>query len=204
MDLSCRSDPAVPAGTSAARTIRGQDSSPGPGAGLAAHGGQVAVGASPIRGPTAGPGATEVGPLSRAQMRLNAKNSHLWRSFDDHADRVARRKAACQDDGGAPSAAERLAALRQRVMQRAGSSGEANQEQAMIVEHLDQGGGEGGGEKGHRNTIEVSKIQLEGGEEVATADADGTAHATAAEASKTVAARRGREDDASLSLGMDP
>ncbi len=204
-DLAGCSNPTERVGASAALAIRGRNLSPGMGTGTTTDDGQVDGCMPAIRGPASGPGASEAAPLSRAQMRLDEKNYHLRRSLGDHADRVARKKMECRHDNGAPSAADRIAAIRQRILQRAEraeSSVRADLGQAMTVDHVDQGGGGGGDAERSRYTIEVSKIHLEDlGEDAITAT-EGGARAAATEASKAVAARRGREEDASVNLGL--
>ncbi len=73
-----------------------------------------------IRGHSQVPGPTGNPRLSRAQERLNAKNTHLARSLADHAERVTRRNMAGDRPAGA-SAAARLEALRRRVTARFGT-----------------------------------------------------------------------------------
>jgi hypothetical protein len=71
-----------------------------------------------ISGPAVGPGPRWGDAQCRAQARLDAKNHHLLRSFEDHADRVRKRRASALDAAPGPSAVERLAALRRRVAAR--------------------------------------------------------------------------------------
>ncbi len=59
----------------------------------------------------------------RAEERLAARNLHLKRSLDDHAERVEkRRRLGLQEDVHRPSATERLAAIRRRLADRRGAA----------------------------------------------------------------------------------
>ncbi len=72
--------------------------------------------AETIRGPAHGLGPPRLtAAQARAQERLDAKNSHLRRSLDDHGDRVRRKRDMAQLVHSGPSPSERMAALRRRV-----------------------------------------------------------------------------------------
>ncbi len=200
-----RLDPAEGLGAIAALAIRGRNLSPGLGSGANTAGGQDGFRVPAIRGPASGLGASGTAPLSREQMRLDERNAHLKRSLSDHADRVAKKKLECQHVDGAPSAADRLAALRQRILRRAGraeASAGANLGQALDVDQVDQDGGGGGADEESRYTIEVSKIHLKESDVDAIEAAGGGVRATATEASMAVAARRGREVEAGAFHGV--
>ncbi len=98
-----------------------------------------------IRGHSQMPGPTIDLERSRAQERLNAKNSHLAQSLADHEERVTRRSMVGDRPKGA-SATERLEALRRRVNARIGA-GEVFNVQAPVEEAhrgaavVDAGGG---------------------------------------------------------------
>ncbi len=74
-----------------------------------------------IRGPGLRLGSGEVDARRRrAEAKLAAANAHLWRSLEDHAERVEKRKAedarcSVQCSGPKVSATERLQALRRRI-----------------------------------------------------------------------------------------
>ncbi len=53
-----------------------------------------------------------------AQDHLDARNAHLRRSLQDHADRVARRRAADRQPAQSTTAGDRMQALRDRVAAR--------------------------------------------------------------------------------------
>ncbi len=95
-----------------------------------------------IRGPTDGPGPRGEGAQHRAQARLDAKNCHLLRSFEDHADRVRKRRASDLLADTGPSAAERLAALRRRIADK--SAGHRVVAEVGSVQQQECGQGRGG------------------------------------------------------------
>jgi hypothetical protein len=78
------------------------------------------VDACTIRGRTHSPGAHAVTPLERARARLAGRNAHLERSLNDHAERVAKRRAHCITSEAAATPAERIAAIRRRVAAKSG------------------------------------------------------------------------------------
>ncbi len=109
------SSPAATAGIGGTALIRGQGRLPGP-----ADGGSGAVSSAGRACPleqTCQHGPSGDGNVSKAQEKLDRQNAVFARSFADHAERVAAksRTGRHRDEG---SAAERLAALRQRVRQR--------------------------------------------------------------------------------------
>ncbi len=76
-----------------------------------------------IRGLDREPGTAADRARSRAAEKLAAANAHLQRSFDDHRERVEKRKyQEALRQGGlpaqAPTAAERIRALRSRIAER--------------------------------------------------------------------------------------
>ncbi len=93
--------------------IRGQRPMPGVLAGVAddVHG-------APISARAGVSGERVSGARGAAQLRLDARNAHLQRSFQDHAERVARRDACGRGPATSPSAADRMEAIRQRVAAR--------------------------------------------------------------------------------------
>jgi hypothetical protein len=124
MELAASATGHHPSSGSSPNEIRGRSTSLGHRGGARAnepmdHGSEGHV--RRIRGPGPGLGQGAGGGRRRsAEDRLAAANSHLWRSLEDHADRVAKRKAAEARDGGRPcetmlSAAERMVALRRRI-----------------------------------------------------------------------------------------
>ncbi len=192
------SDPAKCVEDASALGIRGRYVSPGMGLNADVDGGQDGHRVPTINGPASGLGASGAAQPSREQVRLDERNARLKRSLSDHAERVAKKKLECRQVDEAPSAADRIAAVRRRILQRAAraeASAGADRGQELHVVQIDHEGG-GGGDDGRRNTTEVSKIQLEAVEDADSGfDEEGT-RATATEASLTVAARRGRENDA--------
>ncbi len=71
-----------------------------------------------IRGLGVEPGPSRDDRERRAQERLDARNSHLRRSLDDHAERVSKRRSQRLHEEPGQSAAERMSALRRRVAER--------------------------------------------------------------------------------------
>jgi hypothetical protein len=83
-------------------------------------GGAVADPERRIRGPEPGLGAPEDHRRRKAEARLAAANAHLARSLEDHADRVQKRKAeGGPAHGPEQTAAERMLALRRRILEKA-------------------------------------------------------------------------------------
>ncbi len=117
-------------------TISGRGSAPGGRAELARssridddRGEDAAHG---IRGQPPPPGTVACGGRERERARLEARQSHLRRSLDDHAERVAAKRAR---DGGQPataSAADRLAALRRRVASKCTGSTDGQRADAIF------------------------------------------------------------------------
>jgi hypothetical protein len=107
------------------RPIRGRDRSPGaPLAAAARESAEANMGDdAEIRGPLRGLGSRETDNRSRAQLRLDARNAHLRRSLEAHAERVARKRsqAECREDK--PTAADRIEALRRRLAAKANARG---------------------------------------------------------------------------------
>ncbi len=157
-ELGSGSRPNQGTGGVALHEIRGRALSPG------------RVGGGPlddaIRGPQLGPGARAADAQARAQLRLDARNAHLRRSLDDHEERVLKRKSQEAAASPGPSAAERLAALRRRIRERASASDTATLGGTQVARASGDGGGGAGNQCG-QNTIEVSKIHLYDGFEAA-------------------------------------
>ncbi len=109
--------------THGAHAIRGPDRAPGAQRGTRAGSGDQQRIEDPIRGQELLPGADFGGQRQRAQDRVAARLSHLRQSIDDHAERVALKRAREGDRPAGPSAAARLEALRRRVTDRAGARG---------------------------------------------------------------------------------
>jgi hypothetical protein len=108
--------------TSGLHEIRGRDL-PGPTDASAAGGDSPVVPAATtstasIRGLGVEPGPLRDDRGRRAQEKLDARNSHLRRSLDDHAERVSKRLSQHPQEDARGSAAERMAALRRRVAER--------------------------------------------------------------------------------------
>ncbi len=109
----------IGAGTTCGSAIRGRVASPGRGRGCE----EQRFRDDGIRGLGHEPGPADTAARSRAVARLEASHSRIWRSLEDHRERVEKRRrevdtrvpTAC---GTAPSAGERLAALRRRVEQK--------------------------------------------------------------------------------------
>ncbi len=78
-----------------------------------------------------------------AQDHLNARNAHLQRSLRDHADRVARRRAADGQPAQPITAGDRMQAIRDRVAarQRARRGGDGQTSRQAVSGQA--GGGEG-------------------------------------------------------------
>ncbi len=74
--------------------------------------------------------------LAAARRRIATKNSNIAISLADHAERVARKKARGTDTT-APTAAERLAALRRRISERQSDGTMANGATAGGSQRLD-------------------------------------------------------------------
>ncbi len=66
-----------------------------------------------------GPRAAAAGGGSSAQLRLDARNAHLRRSLEAHAERVAQKRERAEHGSGGMSAADRLSALRRRIAAKA-------------------------------------------------------------------------------------
>ncbi len=99
--------------------IRGRATSPGCGRGNEEQRARDAA----IRGLAHEPGPAAAAARNRAEARLAASHSHIWRSLEDHRERVEKRKREDglrrrTEIGNTPSASERLAALRRRIEQR--------------------------------------------------------------------------------------
>jgi hypothetical protein len=99
------------------RPIRGRHQPPGAEDG-------ADVGAT-IRGPISGPGpcSADADNRSRAQRMLDARNAHLRRSLEAHAERVAKKRGQAEHSGGQLSATDRLDALRRRIADRVSARG---------------------------------------------------------------------------------
>ncbi len=138
------------------------DDGPGPRGGrrLAIRGREPAPGATgsvqaTIRGPSGGPGTRTADSSSAditAQMRLAAKNRHLQRSLDDHAERVEKRRAMEGDAAAKPSAAQRLEALRRRIAERGITTSHSASAREQCEQ--DQRGGANGGPADERRAGE--------------------------------------------------
>ncbi len=78
-----------------------------------------------IRGPIEGlgPRDADADSRSRAQRRLDARNAHLQRSLEAHAERVARKRTQTEYRGGEATAADRLEAIRRRLAARISARG---------------------------------------------------------------------------------
>ncbi len=63
-------------------------------------------------------GGREVAAWERRQRRLLARHSTIQQSLADHADRVAAKRAREEPQAVAPTAAERIAAVRRRIAER--------------------------------------------------------------------------------------
>ncbi len=117
-----------------------------------------------IRGPGRGPGTGEEGKRRSAEAKLAAANAHLWRSLEDHAERVEKRKAEdarCLEQPNGPklSAAERMKALRRRIADKADAEIQGDARPAQTAQP------ETGGPRlarQVRQTIEVSNIHQDG------------------------------------------
>ncbi len=120
----------------------------------AAESAGAAVAPARIRGPSRGPGAVggdRESVVDKARLRLEARNSHLQRSLADHAERVEKRRASEGAPLGRPSAAQRMEALRRRVVARgagalpsvdgAGSRARGEEDEAASSPPVDLSGG---------------------------------------------------------------
>ncbi len=138
---------------------------------------------------------------SRAQARLDAKNSHLRNSLADHEERVNRRRARQPSPETRPSTAERMAALRRRVAARA----EGMKNATVGDTHAPRRSADAG-DQCDGSTIEVVKIHWEhgesGGEDCESSGGPVAATATGAAASAAAWHDRGRTNDASTNLGI--
>ncbi len=135
----------------------------------------------------------------RAKARLDAANSHLKISLDDHAERVSRRRERQRSPECKPSAADRLAALRRRVAARA-----VEQRSDGAEGKQPPHGGAGAGSQCSTATIEVGKIHWDpGGGGGGCAHAGGPVEATAVGATATAAAwhDRGQASAVDSNLG---
>ncbi len=101
--------------------IQGRGNSPGsPRVARERHGESIPRSAErAIRGPDHGPGPEHGAARVRAQTRLAARNAHLQISLADHAERVSRRREREPSGVNQPTPADRMAALRRRVTDRA-------------------------------------------------------------------------------------
>ncbi len=157
-ELDGESRPVQDSRSGALQAIQGRALSPG------------RVGDGPLDGAIRGPrlrlGARAADALARAQTRLDARNAHLRRSFADHEERVLKRKNMEADTLPGPSAAARLCALRQRIRDRASTSGTATLGRLQAARASGDGGG-GAGNQCAPNTNEVSKMHHSFGKEEA-------------------------------------
>ncbi len=101
-----------------------------------------------ISGPLLEPGPRALGrSRSSAQARLEEKNAHLRISLEAHAERVARKRSQNDGQGGQPTAAERMEALRRRLaakianvrLPKERSTGQCNGGDAAAATHGDAG-----------------------------------------------------------------
>ncbi len=97
--------------------IRGRGASPGASAG-SGIGPSGHDGGDGIRGPRHGPGALQGSRRATAQEQLDARNAHLRRSLQDHAERVEKRRSEGRPSGQVATGSDRLIALRARVAAR--------------------------------------------------------------------------------------
>ncbi len=118
-----------------AHAIRGQARLPGPRRGDDAAtrtGGEQAAairGQAILPGPTAGPR----GGRAREQAALEARLAPLARSLQDHAERVAAKRARSGEAAAGPTAATRLEALRKRVADKCEGRSAAGDAQGTIA-----------------------------------------------------------------------
>ncbi len=151
--------------------IRGHSEVPGAASSCDAEGalGEVVrAGSVRIRGPADGLGPKADGVRRRQQERLEARNAHIARSLEDHAERVERKRRMCTDDAERMTPRERLAALRRRVTQKNLGTG------GSVAPHRDGGGnltsatcnlrdGGGGDDVGAQRSTEDHKIHYDEG-----------------------------------------
>ncbi len=128
-----------------------------------------------IRGPESGLGAREDERRRKAEARLAAANAHLARSLEDHAERVQKRKAEGGiEHGPKQTAAERMLALRRRIMERSRAERNADGWHACSTAPEP---GEPRVARQVQKTKEVSKIHYDvlhrEGAELDTAEAEG-------------------------------
>ncbi len=109
----------------AARTIRGRRSSPGAGGAEMIRSNEAGGAVPEIRGPPLEPGTRIQERKSVAQLRLEARNAHLKRSLEAHAERVAKKRGQGEARENQPTATERIEALRRRISARKTNKGEA-------------------------------------------------------------------------------
>ncbi len=113
-----------------------------------------------IRGRDTSPGTRRLTPLERAREKLAARNAHLARSFNDHAERVEKRKAQGRSPTGIATAAERIAAIRRRLAARQAAEG-------MVTDLRDPVAAAGGGGRpmveGEMSSTSAGSHELSGG-----------------------------------------
>jgi hypothetical protein len=113
------------------QAIRGRGHSLGAPSAVAATGSTDAnLGGDPqIRGLLAEPGARAAAATEgearriRAQRRVDARNAHLRWSLEAHEERVANKRSYASSRGEAPTAADRIEAIRRRIAARANARG---------------------------------------------------------------------------------